>query len=160
MHPIQSTRREFLGKTIAITAGGLAAPYFWSSGRVKAESKNDRINVAAIGTSIYTNRWGMIGQQDGRGAVVGHQAGRLGNMVAVCDVNRRFAEAFASRYDGKCTIYGDYRKLLERKDIGAVTIGTPDHWHTAIAIAAMKAGKDVYCEKPLTLTIDEGKRIC
>ena len=57
-------------------------------------------------------------------------------------------------------MYDDYRKLLDRKDIEVVTIVTPDHWHTKIAIDAMRAGKDVYCEKPLTLTIDEGKQIC
>ena len=56
--------------------------------------------------------------------------------------------------------YQDYREMLEKEDIDVVTIGTPDHWHVPIAIAALKAGCDVYCEKPLTLTIDEGKQIC
>jgi predicted dehydrogenase len=57
-------------------------------------------------------------------------------------------------------LYEDYRKILDRDDIDVVTIGTPDHWHTKIAIEAMQAGKDIYCEKPLTLTIDEGVAIC
>jgi predicted dehydrogenase len=56
-------------------------------------------------------------------------------------------------------IYEDYRQLLDRKDIDVVTIGTPDHWHTKMVIDACRAGKDVYCEKPLTLTIDEGKQL-
>jgi len=155
----RSSRRDFL-KRAATFGAAIAAPYFWTNSTLRAESKNDRLNVAAIGTSIYTDRWGHKGEQDGRGAVVGHQAGRLGNMVAVADVNRRYAERFASRYDGRCRVYGDYRKVLDRDDVEAVTIGTPDHWHTKIAIEAMLAGKDVYCEKPLTLTIDEGKKIC
>ena len=61
---------------------------------------------------------------------------------------------------GKAEFYDDYRKLLDRKDIDCVTISTPDHWHTRIAVAALRAGKDIYCQKPMTLTIDEGKLIC
>ena len=64
------------------------------------------------------------------------------------------------RLGGKAVICEDYRTVLDRSDIDAVMIAVPDHWHTAIAIAACRAGKAVYCEKPLTLTIDEGKLLC
>ena len=77
-------------------------------------------------------------------------------MVAVCDVDRGQAEKAKAAF-GKADVYKDYRKLLERKDIDVIVNGTPDHWHTAVNIAACQAGKDVYTEKPLTLTIDEGK---
>jgi predicted dehydrogenase len=156
----RSTRRDFLKRTATAAGVAAAVPYFRSSDCAKAESKSDRLTVASIGVSTYKDRWRHKGVQDGRGAVIGHQAGELGDMVACCDVNRQWAERFASRYGGKCRIYGDYRKLLQRKDVQAVTIGTPDHWHSKIAVEAMQAGKDVYCEKPLTLTIDEGKKIC
>ena len=88
--------------------------------------------------------------------------------VAVCDVDASHMEKGKSRAEGSNSKKGrertveaheDYRKILDRKDIEVVTIVTPDHWHSKIAIEAMKAGKDVYCEKPLTLTIDEGKQI-
>jgi predicted dehydrogenase len=96
----------------------------------------------------------------GRGSGIGHEAGGRGRMLACADVDRSHAERFASKYQGPCEIYTDYRQVLDRKDIDVVTIGTPDHWHSKIAIEALKAGKDVYCEKPLTLTIGEGQLIC
>ena len=65
-----------------------------------------------------------------------------------------------SIFNGKCEVYTDYRQVLDRPDVDVVTIGTPDHWHSKIVIDALKAGKDVHCQKPLTLTIDEGKQIC
>jgi predicted dehydrogenase len=129
-------------------AGAAATQKFWGGSVARAaESPNAKLNVAAIG----------LGE---RGSYIGHFAGKLGNMVACCDVNRDRARKFASEYDGSCAIHGDYRKLLEQKGIDAVVIGTPDHWHVAIAIAALESGRDVYCEKPLTLTIDEGKLLC
>jgi len=146
----RTNRRQFL-KTSATLSGALAAtPYIWTTGDTFAaqnQSKNDRLSVAAIGNG-------------GRGSAVGHQAGRLGDMVACCDVDANRAAGFAKKYGEQCKTYGDYREVLDRKDIDVVTIGTPDHWHVKIAVEALQSGKDVYCEKPLTLTIDEGKIIC
>jgi len=147
MSQTKSTRRDFLKSSAVAAAAAAAVPCFRTGAEAGAESPNDQLGVAAIGTG-------------GRGSGIGHSAADHGNLVACCDVDQSHAERFASKYDGKCEIYADYRKLLERKDVDVVTIGTPDHWHSKIAIEAMLAGKDVYCEKPLTLTIDEGKKIC
>lgn len=147
MSQTKANRREFLRRSALAAAAGSAVPYFWTSACAKAASANDKLRVAAIGVG-------------GRGTGIGHQAGGLGNMVACADVHLGNAEKFAKKYDGRCQVYQDYRKILDRKDVDAVTIGTPDHWHVKISIDAMQAGKDVYCEKPLTLTIAEGKRIC
>jgi predicted dehydrogenase len=111
-----------------------------------ADAKNDRLSFAAIGVG-------------GRGSELARQARAFGDIVAVCDVDRQHAERAKQQAGGKAQIFGDYRKLLERKDIDAVTIGTPDHWHIPIAIAACQAGKDVYCEKPVTLTVEEGQKL-
>lgn len=144
----QLTRRDFLKSTALLTGATIGAPFFLTGSTARgAESASNKLNVACVGVGA-------------RGTNVGHAAGGFGNMVAVCDVDRAHAERFAAKYEGRCAIYSDHRKLLERKDIDVVVIGTPDHWHTAIAIAAMQTERDVYCEKPLTLTIDEGKLIC
>ncbi|TWU50506.1 Inositol 2-dehydrogenase [Rubripirellula tenax] len=153
-----ATRRNFL-KTASI-ATVAATPYFWTSASAKAESANDKLHIGSIGTSIYSNRYTGDGDHPGRGAVIGHQAGVLGDMVAVADVNSKAAAFFADRYKGNCQMYKDYEDLIARDDIDAVTIGTPDHWHAKIAIDAMRAGKHVYCEKPLSLTIREGQQVC
>jgi predicted dehydrogenase len=87
---------------------------------------------------------------------------RYANLVAVCDVDKSHIEkAVKSLSDPgqKIDTYTDFRKLLERKDIDAIINGTPDHWLSLINIGAAKAGKDIYSEKPLTLTIDEGKHV-
>ena len=88
---------------------------------------------------------------------VTQQAARHGDVVAVCDVDRGRAEAARAAFGGKPEVFVDYRQLLQRSDIDVIINGTPDHWHTAVCVAACRAGKDVYTEKPLTLTIDEGK---
>ena len=79
-------------------------------------------------------------------------------MLAVCDVDDANLAQARKMWPDAAT-FKDFRKLLERDDIHVIVNGTPDHWHTLVNIAAMKAGKDVYSEKPLTLTIDEGKRL-
>jgi predicted dehydrogenase len=80
-------------------------------------------------------------------------------VTAVCDVDQRHLDEARDRTDGKAAAFRDYRALLDRADVDAVLIATPDHWHALVAIAACEAGKDVYCEKPLTLTIAEGRRM-
>ncbi|MBU4271992.1 MAG: Gfo/Idh/MocA family oxidoreductase [Planctomycetes bacterium] len=142
-----SNRRDFLRST---AAAGTLMPYWFLGKNVRADettSKNDRPHVGAIGVG-------------GRGAEVTQWAAKFGEIAAVCDVDRRKAERAKVAFGGKPEIYEDYRKLLERKDIDLIVNATPDHWHTAVNIAACKADKDVYAEKPLTLTIDEGKLLC
>jgi predicted dehydrogenase len=140
-------RREFLRVSAAST---LLLPM--AAGRTMADetrAKNDRPRLALIGAG-------------GQGSGDAHGASQYGDFLAVCDVDKAHAEkakADSKIGKGKADAYEDYRKVLDRNDIEAVIIGTPDHWHTKILIDAMKAGKDVYCEKPLTLTIDEGKKI-
>jgi len=141
-----TTRRAFLKRTGAMMAATVAVPYVWT-GPAAGQSPNERLNVAAIGVG-------------GRGSHIGRQAASMANMVACADVKRGNAERFAKSVGGNCEIYTDYRKILDRQDIDAVTCGTPDHWHVKIAIDAMKAGKHIYCEKPLTLTMQESKLVC
>lgn len=141
-------RREFLKRAGAL-ATSAAATWFPSTRRAVAQESqaaNDRPLLGAIGVG-------------GQGMYISKRAAEFGDFAAVCDVDRQRAEAAQEGLGGKAEIYEDYRHVLDRNDIEAVTIGTPDHWHTAICIAAMRAGKDVYCEKPLTLTIAEGQQI-
>jgi predicted dehydrogenase len=143
------SRREFI--RVAATSP-LLLPLTNPSARTMADEtreKNDRPRLGLIGAG-------------GQGSGDARWASNFGDFLAVCDVDRNHAEAAKADKNigkGKADTYEDYRKLLDRNDIDAVVIGTPDHWHTKILIDAMKAGKDAYCEKPLTLTIDEGKKI-
>jgi len=136
--PHFTNRRTFLRAAPAAAI----APYLWTSAHARAADKNDRPNVALIGCG-------------GKARDNARQASNFADIIAYCDVDRSRAERFAE--GTKAKIYEDYRKLLERADIDAVVCSTPDHWHTPIYVAALKAGKHVYGEKPLTLTIDEGK---
>jgi myo-inositol 2-dehydrogenase/D-chiro-inositol 1-dehydrogenase len=139
-HP---SRRSFLQSTAALSTVGLFPLIKISN----AEDANDRLRFAAIGVG-------------GRGTAIAKGAKRFAELTACCDVDRSNARKFSTKSGDNCKMYKDYRKVFENEKIDFVTIGTPDHWHTKIAIEAMQAGLDVYCEKPLTLTIDEGKLIC
>ncbi|MDO4587740.1 MAG: Gfo/Idh/MocA family oxidoreductase [Planctomycetia bacterium] len=164
-----ATRRQFLkkssialkGATVAVLGSGIGTPYSFSSEQPKRQKGiNERLRIGAIGTSEYrAGIWDSSTSFDGRGAQIARKAAEFGEMVAVADVFLPFAKRFAEYFPDKCVPYQDYEKILEDPTIDVVTIGTPDHWHTKIAIEAMKAGKHVYVEKPLTLTIQESQLI-
>ncbi len=135
-------RRSFFRCGLPAVAGAMI-PY-WSLRRAAADSKNDRLHIALVGCG-------------GRGRGVAQAATKLADVVALCDVDRAQAETARTKLGIKADIYSDYRELLARSDIDAVINATPDHWHTAINVATCRAGKDLYAEKPLTLTIAEGK---
>ena len=102
---------------------------------------------------------GCIGMRY-QGSVIAHKAAMFGKVVAVCDVDKDVLDQAKASFGSTPRAMENYRDLLKRNDVDVVTIGSPDHWHTQMVIDACRAGKDVYCEKPLTLTIDEGKLLC
>lgn len=134
-------RRDFIKSSAALIA---------SSGPVlgSGQGANDRIRVGLIGVG-------------GRGlyelSVCQNNPGC--EVVAVADAYRPLVDMAVQRLGKKATGYGDFRRILDRKDIDAVFVSTPDHWHALATIMACQAGKDVYCEKPLTHTIQEGRRM-
>ena len=90
------------------------------------------------------------------------QHAKFGDIVAICDVDQKHVDKSvkdATIGNGKADGYSDYRKVLERDDIDVVSIVTPDHWHVKQAIEALEAGKHVFCQKPLTLTLEQNKLI-
>lgn len=140
------TRRGFLRSTAAV-----ALPcWFLEECRAQPDpkspaAKNDTPGIALVGC-------GGMGRGDAK------NASRFGRIVALCDVDERQLAQAAKDWP-KAAHEHDFRKIMERKDVDVVICATVDHWHTLVSLAAMRAGKDVYCEKPLTLTIDEGKRL-
>ncbi|MCY2979706.1 MAG: Gfo/Idh/MocA family oxidoreductase [Planctomycetota bacterium] len=145
----RSSRREF----IKAASATLAAPYVITSAALGNESRSpasDRIVMAGIGL-------GNMGKGD-QGAFLGRKDVQY---VAVCDVRNSVRESAKGkvneRYENSdCKAYNDFRELLGRSDIDAVHVATPDHWHAIMVIEACRHGKDVYCQKPETLTLREG----
>ena len=144
----QPSRRRFLQSSAALGVTLALRPLV---DRAEGfQSANDRPVFATIG--LRNQGWSIT-----------RKSFKFADFAALADVDEQVLEANVAKTERaqkrKPDAYADYRKILERKDIDAVMIATPDHWHTKIAVEAMLAGKDVYCEKPLTLTIAEGKLI-
>ncbi|NUQ62540.1 MAG: Gfo/Idh/MocA family oxidoreductase [Pirellulales bacterium] len=147
MRDRRPNRRGFLQASAAAVAGTAAAPYVFTANaeeKTRPKSKNDRARIGSIGMRY-------------QGTVIALKAQEHGDIVAICDVDRHVREQARAAFGSTSAICEDYRQLLDRKDVDAVTIGAPDHWHTKMLVDACRAAKDVYIEKPLTLTIDEGK---
>jgi len=142
------SRRNFIKKsavaTTAIGASAVIPSKVWSA----KIAPSDKINVALIGC-----------RNMGFGILKHHLNTKLVNCVALCDVDKNVlnqkSQEVREKYNQEPELIGDYRKVLERKDVDAVIIGTPDHWHCLIMVGACQAGKDVYVEKPMANTIGE-----
>jgi predicted dehydrogenase len=151
-----ANRRQFLRRS-ASTAAAISVPYFVPASVLGLEDKpapSDRIVMGWIGTG---------GQ--GRGLLGGFMGQPDVQVVSVCDVDAGHLAQGAAMVNGKygnqdCQTFGDFRQLLENADIDAVCIATPDHWHALAGIAAAKANKDIYCEKPLVNSVAEGRALC
>ena len=150
-------RRQFLRKVAGVSAGAVGFPYLVRSsalGKAGAIAASERITIGFIGVGDHgraVNLTNFLGNTDAQA-------------VAVCDVETSHMnmarDMVNKKYGNKdCATYKDFREIIERDDIDAVMISTPDHWHVPISIMAAKAGKDVECEKP-TLTVEEGRILC
>lgn len=141
------TRREFLKGSAVAAGAALVWPRVVPSSVFGANAPSNRITVGCIGMG-----------SKGRGNMNSFKGNPGSEVVAVCDVDAGHRERVRGSVglDAKSS-YGDFRELLARDDIDAVSVATPDHWHVPASIAAVRAGIDVYCEKPLTLTVAEGR---
>lgn len=144
------SRREFLKTSVSLAAAATASAWFpWAQPVFANRMANDRPRIGCIGLG------GM-----GRGDAHGHKS--FGDILMLCDVDQNHANQANEDPNiggGKAEVCTDYRKVLERSDIDVVSIVTPDHWHVKIAIEALQAGKHVFCQKPLTLTLEENQLI-
>ena len=141
-------RRQLLKASAAATAGWTLNSGLYAAPAQAATSRStlNRPQVGAIGLRY-------------QGSVIAHKAQLYGDITAVCDVDRHVRDQAKAAFGSTPFACENYQDLIARKDVDVITIGSPDHWHTKMVIDACRAGKDVYCEKPLTLTIDEGKQL-
>jgi len=150
-------RRDFIKSSAIASAAFMIVPRFVLGGK-GYRAPSDMINLGFIGTGkqanglkgafLATNEINILGASD----VYGIKMKQFSDQV-----NQYYATKTGQNAYNGCSAYPDFRDLIARKDIDAVVIAVPDHWHAAIAVLAAKAGKDIYCEKPLSLTIHEGR---
>ena len=139
------SRRKFVGTSAAIGATAIAT----STSRAKVPANaNDKIRLGVVGAG---NRGAQVTK-----AFLEHDDVEL---AAICDCDQSQLTQFANRIKSDAKQYADFRELLDRKDIDAVLVSTPDHWHAIQTIMACRSGKDVYVEKPLSVTIHEGRKM-
>ena len=147
-------RRRFLKGAAVSASGAFVLPTIVPASVFGARSPSNRITMGFVGTG-GRGTWNLrnfIGRPEVQ-------------VRAVCDIDRPHGQRAKRIVDGvykntDCGFYGDFRQLVARDDIDAVTVCTPDHWHALVTIAAAKAGKDIYCEKPLVNTVAEGRAVC
>lgn len=139
------TRRNALETFGGVATGYLSCGLGSVARSEERRSPNDRPRVGVVGN-------GGIARSHAKGLLP------LADIVAIADVDKQHLEQYNTEHaGGKARQYTDYRDLIDAEDVDAIFICTPDHWHVKVAVDAMRAGKDVYCEKPATLTIDEGR---
>ena len=152
-------RRSFLQASTAVAGAAIVTNR--SQRAFGFKNANDRPRIGVIGCGSRWDQKATIAQGPHG---LGKEFPKFADIVAVCDVDAlrvERAKVLVKKWLKSTPAgTGDYRKIIDRDDIDAVHIVTPDHWHAKIAIEAMFSGKDVYCEKPLTLTIEEGKQLC
>ncbi len=151
-----SDRRQFLQQSALSTLAGAAFPTIVSAAAIAKRgttAPSDHITVALIGAG-----------PQGQGVMKGFLAEKDARILAVCDVKpeqRLQAQDLVHRHYGNrdCAVTGDFRQILDRRDIDAVIVATPDHWHVLIGMAAVRAGKDIYLEKPMGLSVAEDQAL-
>ncbi len=150
------TRRRFLKKATGAAIGAVGFPYVIrpsAVGKAGSVAASERITVGAVG----------VGPQ-GSGVMRGFLAQKDARVLAICDLKaqaREGAKNLVNKHyqNDDCTTYEDFRELMQRKDIDVVSIATTDHWHVLVALAAARAGKDIYLEKPMGLSLAEDQAL-
>jgi predicted dehydrogenase len=154
-HPHDLTRRRFVaGSAAAVAAPMMLTGKPWAYAQAGKTAANEKIRIGVIGT-------GIRGRNMLRHYFLRSERFHVGAICEVDTTRREHYQQFINEHYGNtdCAAYVDFHDLLGRDDLDAVVIATPDHWHANMIIHACNAGKDIYCEKPLTLTLNEGKQV-